>query len=54
MSPNESTDQRIVTGADLAKSWATVPMLSPEEYDAFAKDIAISRSKLKPLESAWK
>jgi predicted transcriptional regulator len=51
---NDQSPTRIVTGGELAKSWATVPTLTPEEYDDFAKDISDSRSKLRPLKSAWK
>ncbi|HKI95388.1 MAG TPA: ribbon-helix-helix protein, CopG family [Gemmatimonadales bacterium] len=51
LSPSEGA--RVVTGRDLLARWSTMPHLTPQEADDFAKDIAAAREAVPPVRSAW-
>ncbi len=44
---------RHVTVAEFAKAWKERPRLSPEEAEAFARDIEEGRKFFKPYVSPW-
>jgi hypothetical protein len=50
----EGASPPIITCAELANRWATIPRLDPAEADALADDIARGRAAVPPLVGAWK
>ncbi len=50
----EGASPAVVTGAELAKRWPSIPRLDPAEADALASDIADARAAVPPLIGAWK
>jgi hypothetical protein len=43
----------VLSARDLARYWATLPRLLPEEADSFAADIAAGRDALPPVMTPW-
>ncbi|HYN80681.1 MAG TPA: ribbon-helix-helix protein, CopG family [Gemmatimonadaceae bacterium] len=49
----EGASPAVVTGAELAKRWASIPRLDPAEASELASDIADARAAVPPLVGAW-
>jgi len=44
---------RMVTAAELAARWGSLPRLEPNEAQAFESDLAAGRRHLPPVRSRW-
>jgi hypothetical protein len=53
LAPSPPAGGRRVTGRELAALWTTMPHLTPEEAEEFAKDIEAARKELPPVRPAW-
>ena len=51
---NEGSTAAVVTGAELARRWASIPRLDADEANALADDIANARNALPPVSPSWK
>lgn len=49
----EHRAERHLSAKELAARWRSIPRLSPDETDAFARDLEAGRDVLPPIRSPW-
>jgi hypothetical protein len=49
----EGRPERRLSAKELARRWSAMPRLSPDEAEAFARDLEVGRDVLPPISSPW-
>lgn len=50
---SEDRPERQLSAKELIRRWRAMPRLSPDEAEAFARDLEVGRDALPPVNSPW-